>query len=185
MPTVNHTPTESAIAIFADHVTADAAIKKLVASGFKMKDLSIVGKAFHSDEKAVGFYNIGERVTFWGTRGALWGGLWGLFFGGVFLSVPVIGGVVALGVVATMIIGAIEGAVVTGGVGALAAALYSMGIPKDSVVQYEAAIKADGFLVMAHGTAEDVARAKAILETTSAASIDIHQGSAEPMLKIA
>ena len=50
-----------------------------------------------------------------------------------------------------------------GGVNALGAALYSIGIPKDSVLQYETTVKADGFLVMAHGTAAEIARAKAIL----------------------
>lgn len=178
------TTTETAIAIFADHAAAEAAVKKLVAGGFQMKALSIVGKAYHTDEKVIGFYNIGERVTFWGSRGALWGGLWGLFFGGVFMSVPVIGSVVVLGAIATMVVGAIEGAVLTGGISALAAALYSLGIPKDSVLNYEAALKADGFLVMAHGTAAEIANAKSILETTPAASIDTHDGKSAPVLKI-
>lgn len=56
----------------------------------------------------------------------------------------------------------------------LGAALFSLGIPKDSVLRYEAAIKADSFLVMAHGTAEDVARAQAILGTAKPARIDVH-----------
>ncbi len=35
------------------------------------------------------------------------------------------------------IVGALEGAVVRGGLTALGAGLYSIGIPKNSVVQYE------------------------------------------------
>jgi hypothetical protein len=58
----------------------------------------------------------------------------------------------------------------------LDAALYSIGIPKDSILQYETAIKSDKFLVMAHGTAEEVAKAKSILETAGAAQTDVHQG---------
>ena len=57
---------------------------------------------------------------------------------------------------------------------ALGAALYSIGIPKDSVIQYEAALKADGFLVLAHGSAEEVSRAKTILATTNPAKLDVH-----------
>ena len=49
-----------------------------------MKNLSVVGKGYHTDEKVVGFYNTGDRIKFWGTRGAFWGGFWGLFFGGLF-----------------------------------------------------------------------------------------------------
>jgi hypothetical protein len=171
------TTTDSTIAVFSDHAAAEAAIKKLAATGFQLKNLSIVGKGYHTDEKAVGFYNIGERVTFWGTRGAVWGGLWSLFFGGLFLTIPAVGGVIVLGALATIIIGAIEGAVLTGGAGALAAALYSLGVPKDSVVTYEAAIKADGFLVMAHGSAGEIANARAILAMTPAAVIDAHHSS--------
>ena len=72
-----------------------------------------------------------------------------------------------LGFLATIIIAGIENAVVVGGVAALAAALYSIGVPKDSVLQYESAIKADSFLVMARGTEEEIARAKTILGATN------------------
>jgi len=75
------------------------------------------------------------------------------------------------------IIGALEGAVVVGGLSALGAGLYSMGIPKDSVVEYETALKSDNFLVMAHGTVDEVAQAKHILETTGAAQVDAHQSA--------
>ena len=74
------------------------------------------------------------------------------------------------------IVGALEGAVVIGGLSALAAVLYSIGIPKDSVMQYETALKSDKFLVIAHGIADEVAKAKSILETAGAAQIDVHQG---------
>jgi len=165
---------QSVVAVFTDHMSAEAAVKKLAAAKFDMKDLSIVGKGYHSDEKVVGFYHTSDRVKFWGARGAMWGGLWGLFFGGLFLTIPAVGGVVVLGGLATIVAAGIENAVVVGGLSAIGAALYSLNIPKDSVLQYETAIKAEGFVVMVQGTAADVARAKAILTTTSAASIDLH-----------
>ena len=159
--------TDTVIAVFADHNAAETAVKKLTAAGFEMKNLSVVGKGYHTDEKVVGFYNMGDRVKFWGTRGAFWGGLWGLFFGGLFLTIPVVGHVVVLGYLAAMAFSGIENAVVVGGLSALGAALYSIGIPKDSVIQYETALKADHFLVMAHGATEEMARAKAILGTAN------------------
>jgi len=55
------------------------AVKTLAAAGFDMRNLSVVGKGYHSEEKVVGFYNIGDRIKFWGSRGAFWGGFWGLF----------------------------------------------------------------------------------------------------------
>ena len=167
---------DTVVAIFADHQAAEAAVKKLSTAGFEMNKLSIVGKGYHTDEKVVGFYNVGDRVKFWGKRGAFWGGLWGLFFGGLFMTVPVVGHVIVLGYLAAVALSAVESAVMVGGLSALGAALYSIGIPKDSVIQYEAALKADSFLVMAHGTAAEMARAKAILGTVNSSRIDVHAG---------
>jgi hypothetical protein len=168
--------TDTVVAVFADHKAAEAAVKKLTEAGFEMKNLSIVGKGYHTDEKVVGFYNAGDRIKFWGTRGAFWGGLWGMFFGGLFLTIPVVGHVVVLGYLASMAIYGIENAIVVGGMSALGAALYGIGVPKDSVIQYETALKADSFLVMAHGAAEEVARAKTILGTANPSRLDVHAG---------
>jgi hypothetical protein len=65
---------------------------------------------------------------------------------------------------------------VLGGLSALGAVLYSIGIPKDSVLQYESGLTADNYLVMAHGTAEEVARAKAIMSTVNPTRLDVHAG---------
>jgi hypothetical protein len=176
------TISNSVIAVFADHLSAETAVKKLAAAGFEMKNLSVVGKGYHTEEKVVGFYSAGDRIKLWGTRGAFWGGLWGLFFGGLFMTVPVVGHVIVLGYLAAVAVSAIESALVVSGLSALGAALYGLGVPKDSVVKYEAAMKADGFLVMAHGTAAEMARAKAILAAVNPSGLDVHAGktSAEP-----
>jgi hypothetical protein len=164
----------STIAVFKTHESAEAAIKELADAGFAMRQLSVVGKGYHTDEKVVGFYSTGDRIKFWGSRGAFWGGLWGLFFGGLFMTIPVVGHVIILGYLAATAISGIEGAVVVGGMSALGAALYGIGIPKDSVIQYETALKADGFLVLAHGTPAEMNRAKAILGTSGGESISLH-----------
>jgi hypothetical protein len=78
--------TDTVVAIFADHQGAETAVKKLAEGGIDVKHLSLIGKGYHSDEKVVGFYNAGDRIKFWGERGAFWGGLWGWFFGTSLLS---------------------------------------------------------------------------------------------------
>ena len=178
---------ETLVAVFPEHQAAELAVKKLTASGFEMKDLSLVGKGYHTDEKVVGFYNIGDRVKFWGSRGAFWGGFWGLFFGGLFLTIPLVGHVVVLGYLAAVLISGVENAVVVGGLSAIGAALYSIGIPKDSVLQYETAVKADSFLVMARGTPEEIVRAQDILRSINPSRLDVHPGAeaakpAEPLV---
>jgi hypothetical protein len=112
---------DTVIAVFTDHDAAETAVKKLAAAGFEMKNLSVVGKGYHSEEKVVGFYNIGDRTKFWGTRGAFWGGLWGLFFGGLFMAIPVVGHVIVLGYLGAMAIPAVESAIMVGGLSALGA----------------------------------------------------------------
>src|ERR1700691_5807082 len=114
---------ETVIAVFEDYPAAEAAFKKLAASGFEMKQLSVVGKGYHTDEKVIGFYNAGDRVKFWGTRGAFWGGFWGVFLGGLFMAVPVVGHVVVLGYLAAIVAGSIENPLLVGGLSALGAAL--------------------------------------------------------------
>ena len=171
--------TDSVVAVFTDHAAADSAVKKLAAAGFEMKNLSVVGKGYHTEEKVVGFYNAGDRIKFWGTRGAFWGGFWGLFLGGLFMTVPFFGHVIVLGYLAAIVASGIENAVVVGGLSALGAALYSVGVPKDSVLAYETAVKADGFLVLARGSAADVARAKDILQTVEPSRLDLHHAAAD------
>jgi hypothetical protein len=168
----------SIVAVFNDHAAAEAAVKKLGDAGFDIKNLSVVGKGYHTEEKVVGFYNAGDRIKFWGMRGAFWG---------LFVTVPIVGQVVVLGYLAAIAISAVETAAVVGGLSALSAALYSIGIPKDSVVQYEAAVKADGFMVMAHGTAAEMTRAQSILGTANPSRLDLHApvGTAEPKVYLA
>ena len=164
------------VGIFDSHIKAETGIKELQRSGFDMKKLSIVGKDYHPEEHVVGYYNVGDRMKVWGKLGAFWGGLWGLLFGSAFFFIPGIGPLIVFGPLVGWIVGALEGAVVVGGLSALAAALFSIGIPKDSSILYETALKSDKFLVIAHGTADEAAKAKSILETAGAAQIDVHSG---------
>ncbi len=93
------------------------------------------------------------------------------------LTVPVMGQVVVLGYLATAAISMLEGAAVLGGLSALGAALYGLGIPKDSVISYESALEADSFLVMARGGEADTARARTILDAEAPVQIDLHESA--------
>ena len=167
----------SVVAIFDQHSGAENAINELKAAGFDVKKLSIIGRDYHTEENVVGFYNTGDRMKYWGKLGAFWGGLWGLLFGAAVLFVPGIGPVVAAGSIVTWIAAGLEGAVVVGGLSALGGALYSLGIPKDSIVKYEASIKAAKFVLIAHGTAAEVEKARAVLQTSGAEQINVHPGA--------
>jgi hypothetical protein len=166
--------TAAVIAVYDNHFSADEAVKELQKSGFDMKKLSIVGKDYLTEDQVVGYYNAGDRMKYWGKWGAFWGGFWGLLFGSAFFWVPGIGTVLVAGPLVSWIVGALEGALTLGGLSAIGAGLYTIGIPKDSIVQYETALKADKFLVVAHGTSDGVARAKDILRTTNSSLLTDH-----------
>ncbi|WP_020602122.1 general stress protein [Spirosoma spitsbergense] len=158
------------VAVYNSHKLAEQAIGELQRAGYDMKKLSIVGKDYHTDENVVGYYNIGDRMMKWGSQGAFWGGLWGLLFGSAFFLVPGVGPLLMAGPFVAALVSALEGAVALGGLSALGAALVSVGIPKDSVIEYETEIKAGNFVVIAHGTRTELAHAKEILGVEQAIS---------------
>jgi len=162
------------VAIYSSHTDAEAAIKELQRSGFEMKKLSIIGRDYHTDEHVVGYYNVGDRMQVWGKTGAFWGGLWGLFFGSAFFWVPGLGPLLMAGPLVSWVVGALEGAVVVGGLSALGAGLYSLGIPKDSILRYETAIKTGKFVLIAHGSLEDTTHAREILHRTATEALEHH-----------
>lgn len=168
----------SVIALFDQHSQAEEAVKQLQQAGFDMKKLSIVGEAYHTEENVVGYYTAGDRMKAWGKNGAFWGGMWGLLFGSAFFFVPGIGPMVVAGPIVSWILGALEGAVVVGGVSAIGAGLYSIGIPQKSILQYETALKAGTFLLVVHGNRDEVTRAKAILATAGASETQLHLADA-------
>ncbi len=155
------------VTVFERHEDAEAAIRELQRTGFDMKKLSIVGRDYHTEEHAVGFYNAGERVRYWGKLGAFWGGIFGILFAPAFFWIPGVGPILTGGIIGSILMGTLEGGAVGAAVGAgtsaLAGALASLGVPKDSVIRYEADLKANRFLLIATGTQADVERARGVL----------------------
>ena len=166
------------VAVYASHVEAEAAVKELQRGGIDMHSLSIVGKDSHTDEHVVGYYNTGDRMKYWGKTGAFWGGFWGLLFGSAFFAIPGLGPVLVAGPLVAWIVGGLEGAAVVGGLGAIGAGLYGMGIPKDSVVEYELALKTDKFLLMVHDKASEVEKARNIIASTRPLNVTLHSPEA-------
>jgi uncharacterized membrane protein len=166
--------TNSVVAIYDTHDQAEHAIKELQEAGVDMKSLSIAARNTHTDEHVVGYYNAGDRMKYWGKVGAFWGGFWGLLFGSAAFVIPGLGPILVAGPLVAWIIAGLEGAAVVGGVSAVGAGLVSIGIPKDSVVKYEVALKTDKFVLLVHGTPDAVAKAKGIIDGTERSSCAVH-----------
>src|ERR1700735_197212 len=164
----------SVVAVFSQHSAAENAIKQLQGGGFDIKKLAVVGRDYQTEEDVVGFYNTGDRMKYWGKTGAFWGGLWGMLFGAAFFVIPGVGPLLVAGPLVAWIAGALEGAAVVGGLSAVGAGLVSIGIPKDSVVEYETALKTDQYLLVVRDGASEVAKAREMIGTTRAVRSTLH-----------
>ncbi len=169
--------TDATIAVYDTHPLAEEAVRRLATAGFDMKTVSIVGQDYHTEEHVVGFFNAGDRAKLFGRLGAFWGGLAGILFGSVMMFVPVLGHLIILGPIAAMIASGLEGAVVGGGLSALLGALSAIGVPKDSVLRYETAVKAGKFLVIVHGDSDAARRAHELLGSGSS-DLQLHPAQA-------
>jgi hypothetical protein len=141
--------------VFKTHDSADDAIKRLSRDGFDVRKLSLVGKGSRSEERPMGFYAIDDKVKTWGGVGAFWGGVWGLLMMPAVFLFPGVGLLASAGPIGTAIVGALEGAVVGGGLSALGAALTRIGFSHDQAMRYETALRADMYVLTVHGSAED------------------------------
>ena len=153
--------------VFNSHTEAEEAIQVLHRGGFDVKKLSLVGKGYHSEEHPVGFYSTGDKVRAWGGTGAFWGGIWGLLLAPAVFFLPGIGLVAMAGPLVAALVGALEGAVVVGGLSALGAALTQIGVPEDQVIKYETALKVDKYVLTVHGNAAELQSARSLLEASS------------------
>jgi hypothetical protein len=172
----------SAVGLFRNHLDAESAIRELQKSGYDMKKLSVLGKDYQTEEKVIGYYNTGERMATWGRAGLFWGWIWGIVFGSAFLIIPGIGPVMVGGPLVSWIVGALETALFGGGIGALGGALSGIGIPKDSVIRYEMALKASKFILIVHGSALEVREAKHILGRHRAEEANVHHDIGQQLL---
>jgi hypothetical protein len=154
--------------VFDTRADAEAAIQSLSRSGFDVKKLSLVGKGYHSEQHPVGFYTAGDKIRAWSGTGAFWGGIWGLLLAPAVFFLPGVGLVAMAGPVVAALVGALEGAVLVGGVSALGAALSQVGVPEDQVIKYETALKVDKYVLLVQGNPEDQARARSVLASSAA-----------------
>ena len=159
----------SAVYVFHTHAQAEDAIRALGSSGFDVKKLSLVGKGYHSEEHPVGFYTAGDRIKSWGGTGAFWGGIWGLLLAPAVFFIPGMGLMAFAGPLVSALLGALEGAVVVGGLSAVGAALTQTGVSRELAIRYETDLKADRYLLIVHGSAHDLEQARGALKTAGVA----------------
>jgi hypothetical protein len=162
-------PSADPIAAICDTLSlAQQVVAELAHQDFAPVQLSIVGSAAELSAP----HTLDERVKTWGGRGSLWGALGGLALG-VVLIVPPVGTVVAMGPIVTLLMSALEGAMLAGGFSAIVATLTGLGLPLAAAQRCEEAVAERRFLVFVHGPAVDAARARKLIAGMALAGVQV------------
>jgi hypothetical protein len=164
------------IAVFPDLGAAERAVLKLTQEGFPVDRVSIVGKDMESELRVSGFVTTGDIAGPSAATGAWVGGLFGVLSGAAMLFIPGLGGLVVLGPLAAAAVGAAEGAVLGGAVGALLGHF----VAKKHLPKYEELVRTGSYLLVVHGTEEEVVRAQQLLTDLGSSDVqrhDEHRGS--------
>jgi uncharacterized membrane protein len=157
--------TDSVVAVYQNHEQAEKSIAELQDAGVSLKSLSIAAKETHKEEDAVGYYNTGDRMQCCGKIGVYWESIWGVLSGSAMFAIPGLGPILVAGPLVSWIVAGLQGAVIVEGLTALGAALTSIGISKDSVIEYETALETGNFLLVVHGMTDEVAKARGVLDS--------------------
>lgn len=151
------------VVVFETPGEAVAAIQELKAASFDTRNISVAAKDSAAEDHAACYYRAGDDVRYLGQLGPFWNGLWEQLTGWAFVTVAGVGPVLVAGPLAEWIARAVENAPIFDGLSGLGAGLYSIGIPKRAIAQCEAGIADGKYLLVAHGPAAQVARARQAL----------------------
>jgi hypothetical protein len=160
----------AAYGIYRDRTSAENAVDRLIADGFRSEDISVllqdnVGTKDFAHEKQT---KAPEGTTTGAVTGGVIGGTLGLLAGIGALAIPGLGPFIAAGPIMATLAGIGSGGVVGGIVGAL----VGMGIPEYEAKRYEGRIKEGGILLSDHcDNSEWVGKAKDLLKQTGAEDV--------------
>jgi hypothetical protein len=171
----------SVVGVYKSLAEAEDAVRSLADGGFPIQQVSIVARNLQDDRRVHGFVTSCDVAKSAATTGAWVGGIFGLLVGAAFLWVPGVGPLVVVGSLAGVLLGGVEGAVAGAAVTGVLGWLFSLGISREKILKYEEAVKAGKYLVIAHGTADEVEWAHKILTDSAADQLDMHSSeTAEP-----
>jgi hypothetical protein len=174
--------TQSVIGVYGDMPQAEDAVRALDNGGFPIRQISVVAQDLQSEKQVHGYVTAGDLAKGGATTGAWVGGLFGLLVGAAFIWVPGFGPLLVAGPLAAMLLGGIEGALAGAAGGGLMGALVGWGVSDKHILKYEEHVKGGKYLVIAHGTSDQVMMARDILRHTDVEEVNVHAEAApEPL----
>ena len=170
----------SVVGVYTTMSGAETAVRSLGEGGFPIQKVSIIAKHLVDDKRVHGYVTACDVAKTSAATGAWVGGIFGLLVGAAFLWVPGVGPLVVVGSLAAVLLGGVEGAVAGAAVTGVLGWLVGLGISREKILKYEEAVKAGKFLVIAHGPADAVNKAREILKTSKAEQLDLHAPASCP-----
>lgn len=170
----NTTADESTVGVYDTMGQAEAAVRALDQGRFPVRQVSIVAQHLETEKEVHGFITAGDVAKGGASTGAWFGGIFGLLMGGAFLAVPGFGPIVVAGSLAAALLGTAEGVAFGAAGGGLLGALTGWGVSREHIIKYEDHVKGGRYLLVAHGSAEEVARAHTILQAGPVAALRHH-----------
>ncbi|MCA9917817.1 MAG: hypothetical protein KC445_07690 [Anaerolineales bacterium] len=158
--------TNNVIQVYDSMSGAETAVRKLSEGNFPIEQVSILAQDMASEKEVHGFITTGDVAKAGAGTGAWFGGLFGILVGAAFIWVPGFGPLFVAGPLAAALLGGVEGAVAGAAGGGLLGALFGVGISKQHIVKYEETLKAGKYLLVAHGSPEELELARNILADT-------------------
>lgn len=165
---------QSVIGVYPTMSDTEKAVSLLDKGGFPIDQISIVAQDMESEKQVHGYVTTGDVAKAGAGTGGWVGGLFGLLVGAAFIWVPGFGPLLVAGPFAAMLLGGIEGIVAGAAGGGLLGALIGWGVSRKHILKYEEHLRGGKYLLVAHGSADEVARAHTILQDSGADSVTRH-----------
>ena len=150
------------INVLDSYTQVEAGIARLCQSGLQMCNISVVGRE-RLLRTSCAYYGQTGPARRAGLDGEFWSAVWAQLQGWAILLVPDGPPLLVAGPLAEWVVASLENLAVFEDLNALGAALYALAIPRSAALQCEEAVCAGRILLIAHGCASEVERAKEIL----------------------
>jgi hypothetical protein len=158
------------IAVFPNLEATEQAVRRLAAEGYPLDRISIVGNNLQSEVRVNGVVTAGDIAGPTAATGAWVGGLFGVFSGLALLFIPGAGPLIVLGPLAAGAVGAAQGALIGGAVGAVLGHF----VAKQHLPRYESLVRTGSYLIVVHGTEDDVSRSRQLLWDSGSTDVQRH-----------
>ncbi|NOZ52613.1 MAG: permease [Gammaproteobacteria bacterium] len=164
----------SCVAVYDEHLRVQEALHILQKNDVNTTNLSLLGKGEGSGTYSTGLYTRGDQVQYRGAQRFFWEEMWRYLPGAAFFWIPTVGTVVVAGSLGAALVVALEE--VVNGPDVLGAALYTVGVPDDSVIGYEKAIREGRYLLVVQAEQNEAERVHDLLLSSDVQDMALHLG---------